>query len=90
MQPLDRAAASYAIITTRPNDLMAPIHNRMPVLLDRDDALVWLDPERTSPEEALHVLRPYAADEMEAYPVRALVSSVQNQGPELIEPMRTD
>ena len=76
-----------AIITTEPNELMAEIHNRMPAILDRDAEQAWLDHELVEPEAVIHLLRPYEADRMEAYPVSSKVSSPRNEGPELIEPL---
>src|SRR5689334_13352028 len=53
-----------SIITTVPNELVAPIHNRMPVILLPDDEERWLDPDMTEPEEIVSLLRPYPADLM--------------------------
>ena len=77
---------TYAIVTTEPNELVAPIHNRMPVMLDPDDEALWLDGAVTDPAAVLGYLRPYLAQEMEAYPVGPLVSSAWNEGPELLQP----
>lgn len=54
------------IITTQPNELVAPIHNRMPVILLPEDEDRWLDPDMTAPEEIVSLLRPYPADLMVA------------------------
>jgi putative SOS response-associated peptidase YedK len=54
------------IITTQPNELVAPIHNRMPVILLPEDEDRWLDPDMTEPEEIVSLLRPYPADLMMA------------------------
>ena len=78
-----------AIITTAANELMAPIHDRMPVILRPDDEDLWLDPEVTDPGAALLCLSPYSSAQMEAFPVSALVSSVRNDGPELVRPLPT-
>jgi putative SOS response-associated peptidase YedK len=56
------------IITTQPNDLVAPIHNRMPVILLPEDEDHWLDPDMTEPEEIVILLRPYPAALLEAKP----------------------
>jgi len=64
---------AYAIITTEANELMAPIHHRMPVILASDDAGAWLDPD--TPEEQLKaLLRPYPAQAMAAEPVARLAN----------------
>ena len=79
------APPTCAIITTTANELLAPIHNRMPLILDPDDEALWLDPGCVAPIKVLPCLRPYASERMEAIPVSTLVSSPDNQGPELIE-----
>jgi putative SOS response-associated peptidase YedK len=73
-----------AIITTEPNELMSPIHNRMPVLLPRHAYTQWLDPTPRFPVDLKGLLVPYPAGEMEAYPVSALVNSPANDRPEII------
>jgi putative SOS response-associated peptidase YedK len=72
---------SCSIITTGPNDLMAPIHNRMPVILAREVEEAWLDPDIVEPEHLLPLLRPYPAEAMEAYPVSRLVNAPKNDSP---------
>src|SRR5271167_711331 len=78
---------SATIITTEPNELMAPIHDRMPVILATDDYDLWLDPEFVGKEKLLSLLRPFAPDEMTAYPVSTAVNSPKNQGEQCIEPL---
>jgi len=73
------------IITTSPNELVAPLHNRMPVILPREDYDAWLDPARTDPATVMPLLRPYPAEAMTCYPVSRLVNNPRNEGPELIE-----
>jgi len=75
------------IITIAANTVVAPIHNRMPVMLKKSDCRRWLAPGERSPEEFLELLSPYPADEMTAHPVSSLVSSPANEGPELIQPV---
>jgi len=69
------------IITTEANALMAPLHDRMPVILDASGAEAWLDPANRHPEA---LLRPCDPEGMECWPVDAAVSNVRNDGPELI------
>ena len=76
---------SCTIITTTPNDLLRPIHNRMPVILPRDIEDFWLDESVDDPAALTSVLTPYPDDAMEAYEVSSLVNSVANKGPEVIE-----
>ena len=81
------APATCTIITTTPNDLVAAIHNRMPVILEPDDESRWADARVTDPAAVLPCLRPLPARRMEGYPVSALVSSPQNDGPRLVQPV---
>jgi putative SOS response-associated peptidase YedK len=74
-----------AIVTTAPNDLMEPIHNRMPVILRPDDEALWLDRSMRDCVAAMACLRPYPAALMEVWPVATLVNSADNDGPELVE-----
>jgi putative SOS response-associated peptidase YedK len=85
--PPHLAPPTCTIITTTPNELCAPIHNRMPVILDPDDEALWLDPGCIAPIKVLPCLRPFPSERMEAIPVSSLVSSPMNEGPDLIEPV---
>jgi putative SOS response-associated peptidase YedK len=78
---------SCTIITTEPNELMEKIHNRMPVILHSDDYDEWLSAGERPPESLQHLLMPYEADEMTAYPVSTLVNSPVNELPECMEPV---
>jgi putative SOS response-associated peptidase YedK len=77
---------TFTIITTSANSLVAPIHNRMPAILDPSDEARWLDPGPIDPATLSAWLRPFPAERMEAYPVSALVSSPGTDGRGLIEP----
>ena len=81
------APATCTIITTAPNELLAPIHNRMPAILEPGDEGRWVDAAVTDSAIVLPCLRPLAAALMEAYPVSALVSSPDNDGARLVEPV---
>lgn len=75
------------IVTTAANELVQPIHDRMPVILTGAAIDQWLD--RDLPGEGVRpLLRPYPAEEMEAYEVSPRVNSVANDDPDLIEPVR--
>jgi putative SOS response-associated peptidase YedK len=74
---------SCAIITCPPGEVVAPIHDRMPVILGQDAEPAWLDPER-SRDALLELLQP--TDELKVTEVSELVNDVRNDGPELIEP----
>jgi putative SOS response-associated peptidase YedK len=75
-----------AIVTTQANSLMAPIHDRMPVVLERVDWERWLDPS-TDMAEIEGLMKPAADGILEAYPVSTQVNNVANDGPQLLEPL---
>lgn len=66
---------SCCIITTTPNEVAAQVHDRMPVILAKDDHDVWLDPEATDPERLRPLMVPYPTEEMHLYPVGSKVNS---------------
>jgi putative SOS response-associated peptidase YedK len=72
------------IVTTAANDLVRPIHDRMPVILYREAEARWLDPGLTSNADLLRLLVPRPVEELEVYPVSTEVNSVRAQGPECI------
>ncbi len=77
------------IITTEPNELMSHLHNRMPVILDKKNYAEWLEPApyATRRENLIHLIQPFPADRMSAYPVSTFVNVPSNDRPELIVPM---
>ena len=75
---------SCTIITTEPNDLVAPIHNRMPAILLPGAYADWLDPDMRDEQALSHWLAPYPAEEMTARPVSRLVNDPKRDSPELI------
>jgi putative SOS response-associated peptidase YedK len=77
---------SAAIVTTGPNELMAPIHNRMPVILPPSAYAQWLNPAPQTPDRLLPLLKPFPAAEMSAHPVSTLVNSPANDRAELVVP----
>jgi putative SOS response-associated peptidase YedK len=77
---------SCTIITTTPNELMAGLHNRMPVILRPDDYAQWLDPAPLPTRSLLPLLQPYPAEEMTAHPVSPLVNNPANDRPECTQP----
>lgn len=80
---------SCTIITTSANDIVAPIHDRMPVILDAADYPLWLSvPETVSPEDLQRLLRkPSPSSAMEAYAVSSTVNSPANESPECVAPL---
>ena len=79
---------SCTIVTTDPNPLVEPIHDRMPVILPPETWDLWLDPDADDRDALLGLLRPAAPDVMTQYRVSTLVNSVRNNTPECIEPLR--
>jgi putative SOS response-associated peptidase YedK len=80
------AIDTCTILTTGPNELMQPIHNRMPVIIEPPDYSLWLNPE-PQPDRALHLLRPYPAEQMAAHAVSTVVNNPRNDTPECIAPL---
>jgi putative SOS response-associated peptidase YedK len=76
---------SCTLLTTEPNDLVEPIHNRMPVILAEDDYASWLDSAVQEPQQLAPLLRPFPAGEMTAYPIGTYVNSPKNDDPRCIE-----
>lgn len=79
-----------AIITTEANELMEPIHERMPVIIPKDNEDLWLDPQVQDETVLRELLTPYPADAMEAFPVSKRVNSPANNSAECIKPARPD
>lgn len=78
---------SYTIITTVSNTLVSKIHDRMPVILKREDEDRWLDPEDKDVAKLLPLLKPYPVGEMESYQVSPLVNKPANVSIDLIKPV---
>jgi putative SOS response-associated peptidase YedK len=76
---------SYAVVTTDANELVAPLHDRMPVVIPPERFAEWLDPE-TPREELKRLLRPYPAERMRAYPISRRLNDVRNDDADCIEP----
>jgi putative SOS response-associated peptidase YedK len=83
--PAGQKLHTCTIITTQPNEVVADIHNRMPVILRQEDEDLWLDRERFDPDLLRSLLVPYDAGQMRAYPVPAIVGSPKNDVAECIE-----
>ena len=76
------------IITAEANELIQPVHDRMPVILPRDKEDFWLDPNNEDKEGLLKLLTPYLAREMELYPVTRRMNSPEYNSAENIEPVK--
>jgi len=81
---------SCTILTTTPNAVTVAIHDRMPVILHRDDYDLWLDPGMTSVEAVSHLLKPFDACLMRSYPVSSRVNQVQNDDAECSAPVASE
>ena len=75
---------TFTILTTDPNALMEPIHNRMPVILEPRDYSRWLDPGDPA-RPPVDLLRPFPAEKMVAWPVGDRVGNVRNNDSQLLE-----
>jgi len=81
----DLAIQSCTIVTTDANRALAPLHNRMPAIVRPEDYAAWLDPKASDAAALSTLLRPYAEDELVAYPVRSVVNSASADTPNCIE-----
>ena len=80
---------SCAVITSEPNELMRPIHHRMPVMLRADQFDAWLDPRPTSADRLASLLQPAVAADMSAVVLQPRVNQVQNDDPDCLKPADT-
>ena len=71
-----------SILTTTPNSLLAVVHDRMPVILERDDYELWLDPGFKDLSALAEMIRPFNAGLMKSYPVSTRVNAPKNDYPE--------
>ena len=78
---------SCSILTTTPNAVTSSVHDRMPVILDRGDYDLWLDPGMTNVEAVSEMLKPYDARTMRSYPVSSRVNHVANDDAECSLPV---
>jgi len=75
---------TFTILTTEANELVRPIHDRMPVIMPEKDYDRWLNPS-TELSHLIPLLAPYPEDKMQAYPISKLVNNPKNDGPEILE-----
>lgn len=78
---------SYTIITTQPNEVVGKIHNRMPVILEKDEEKEWLNPDLTEPSDLKHMLKPYNSNKMVTFPVANAVNVPTIDSENLIKPI---
>lgn len=84
--PEGRELATFTIITTQANDLLEPIHDRMPVILRPEDEARWIDPKPADTAKLVPLLKPYSSGEMETYYVSMRVNSPKNDDPACVRP----
>jgi putative SOS response-associated peptidase YedK len=76
-----------SILTTDANDFMQTIHNRMPVILHKEDYNLWLSPDEEPTPVLQELMKPYSGDELTAYAVSKMVNKPGNDTPDLIQPV---
>jgi len=79
---------SCTILTTVSNRLVAPLHDRMPVILSPDEYRTWLERTTTDPTGLKKMFQPYPADMMEMWQVSSMVNNVKNDSADLIVPVK--
>jgi putative SOS response-associated peptidase YedK len=79
---------SCTIVTTTPNEICAPIHDRMPAIVAPEDYGKWLGESDADPVRLLRMLRPFPAEAMMAFPVDARVGNVKNDDAGLMEALQ--
>jgi putative SOS response-associated peptidase YedK len=85
----NEAYPTYTIITTDANELVAPFHDRMPVILKQEDEKRWLGGDTPTSDEMKKILGPYPPGEMDVYPVSSRVNSPDVDDEQLIQPLVT-
>jgi putative SOS response-associated peptidase YedK len=85
--PNGTAVETCSILTTAPNAVTAPVHDRVPVILDPDSYDLWLDPGMNNAAAASEMLKPYDARAMQCYPISTRINSVANDDEECSRPV---
>ena len=85
--PEGKEIESCTIIVTDANEVLKPIHDRMPVILDPDQYDTWLDPSIRDADALKSLLKPYPAERLEFWPVSRRVGNPANDDPSLIKPV---
>jgi putative SOS response-associated peptidase YedK len=84
--PTGKDIDTFTIVTTDANTIVGAIHDRMPVIFNREQEMKWLDP-LIGPKEIDQYLLPYTVSDMEMYPISTLVNNPKNDIPEIIKPV---
>jgi putative SOS response-associated peptidase YedK len=86
----DRFRWTCTVLTTEAEDAVGHIHDRMPLMVERERWGAWLDPSASARDDLLSLLVPAAPGRLEAFPVSTDVNNVRNNGPSLVEPIPTE
>jgi len=84
--PDETDVRSCTIVTTEADELIAPLHDRMPVIVLPEDRARWLAPDPVTSDEVADILRPAPLEDLELFEVSPLVNSPANDSPECIAP----
>lgn len=88
VSPAGETIYTCTIVTTEANELIKPIHNRMPLILPREKEQLWLDSTIDAFNVFTDILKPYPANELHYYPVSSMVNSPKNDLPDNILPVK--
>lgn len=83
----DEVIHSCCLLTTEANELMEPVHHRMPVLLNEEEQITWLDNSHCNKEQLIQLMKPYPHNDLMCYPVNPLVNKAAFDNPLVIEPL---
>ena len=84
MNPEGQDIETFSILTTTSNNLIQPLHDRMPVILQPADYGLWLSKNTHNPHELIHLYQPYSAEKMSLYEVSNLVNNPRFDSPSCI------
>ena len=85
VSPEGKQICTCTVLTTEANSLVEPVHDRMPVIIRKEDEDIWLDPSLQDKARLASLLRPYAPDTMDCYEVSEFVNSPSHNSPECIK-----
>ncbi|MCM3601273.1 SOS response-associated peptidase [Robertmurraya korlensis] len=83
------ALVTCTILTTTPNEVTKDVHDRMPVILKKEDYNTWLDPNNQDTSLLKTLLTPYPAEEMMKYEISSLVNSPKYEDPDILQPVNS-
>ena len=86
-EPCGELIESCTILTTDANELVQPIHDRMPAILSPNDYELWLNPDTKTTESLKHILKPFPSEEMIMFPVSGKVNKASYDATDCVEPL---